>query len=150
MISFPHGHQNLHSQHDLLHSLFRALRSKPRQCGSCHHDLRSGAKSHGRIRRWRRLQYKVYRLTAVNVHSCVIYYAVLNVSQHASHEEVVKAAELMRVKCHPDRSKRWGGLSSEEKGDADRRAALVGQAADVVCDPSSGYRYDLQRVEGTR
>ncbi len=50
----------------------------------------------------------------------------------------------MRVKMHPDRLKRPGGLTREQEKEIDQEAALVGQAADVLSDQKARARYDLE------
>ena len=46
------------------------------------------------------------------------------------------------MKTHPDRLKRREGLTEEIKHDIDAKAALVGQAADVLSDPTLRANYD--------
>lgn len=72
------------------------------------------------------------------------HYARLAIGKDSTHEQVLKAAKEMRVKTHPDRRKRRAGLTEEEVCAIDKEAALVGQAADVLSDPESRYRYDCK------
>lgn len=50
----------------------------------------------------------------------------------------------MRIKVHPDRLKRAGGLTVEQERAIDLEAKLVGQAADVLSDPGLRRGYDLK------
>ncbi|CAF9929963.1 MAG: hypothetical protein ALECFALPRED_004492 [Alectoria fallacina] len=70
------------------------------------------------------------------------HYATLGISPRSSQEQIVKAAKEMRVKVHPDRLKRQGGLTKEQEEKIDVEAALVGQAADILSDPLSRAKYD--------
>ena len=70
------------------------------------------------------------------------HYAVLGISPHSPHEQVVKAAKEMRIKMHPDRLKRQGGLTPEQEERIDVEAALVGQAADTLSNPALRAKYD--------
>lgn len=70
------------------------------------------------------------------------YYVTLGISPHSSHEQVVKAAKEMRVKMHPDRLKRQGGLTLEQEERINVEAALVGQAADILSNPEARAKYD--------
>ena len=70
------------------------------------------------------------------------HYATLGISPRSSQEQIIKAAKDMRVKVHPDRLKRQGGLTTEREEKIDVEAALVGQAADILSDPLSRAKYD--------
>ena len=71
-------------------------------------------------------------------------YEILGISPDSSHEQVVKVAKKVRVKVHPDRLKRVGGLTEEQERAVDQEAALVGQAADILSDPVLRRRYDMR------
>lgn len=43
---------------------------------------------------------------------------------------------------HPDWLKRQEGLTAEQMVTIDRKAAMVGQAADILSDPSLRQKYD--------
>ena len=71
------------------------------------------------------------------------YYAFLNIHPQSSHDEIVKAAKEMRIATHADRLKRVGVLlSAVEERRIDERAALVGQAADVLLNETLRRKYD--------
>ena len=72
------------------------------------------------------------------------HYVTLGISPTSSHEQVLKAAKEMRIKVHPDRLRRAGGLTEEQERKIDRDAKLVGQAADVLSDPVLRRMYDLK------
>ena len=72
------------------------------------------------------------------------HYETLGISPKCSHEEIIKAAKEMRVKAHPDRLKRAGGLTEEQERGIDLEAALVGQAADILSDPVLRRMYDMK------
>lgn len=71
------------------------------------------------------------------------HYTTLGVSPRSSHEEIIKAAKVMRVMAHPDRLKRWGGLTEEQEKAIDANAVIVGQAADILSNPLLRAVYDM-------
>lgn len=73
-------------------------------------------------------------------------YEKLGIIPDSSHEQTVQAAKEMRIKVHPDRLKRVGGLTEEQERAIDREAALVGQAADVLSDPVLRRKYDMKLI----
>lgn len=73
------------------------------------------------------------------------HYSILAISPQASQEEMLKAAKAARINSHPDRLKRQEGLTDEQMLKIDLEAALVGQAADVLCNPGLRFKYDMER-----
>ncbi len=76
------------------------------------------------------------------------YYKILGISSGASADEIKKAARTMRVTSHPDKLRKQG-MSERELQKIDERAALVGQAADVLQDGDQKVVYDLKRARCT-
>ncbi|KAL8844066.1 MAG: hypothetical protein Q9176_001472 [Flavoplaca citrina] len=71
------------------------------------------------------------------------HYARLGLSDGASAEEIKKACKKMRVKTHPDQVKReHPNMTEEEMRKATVLSAKVGEAADVLEDPSQKRDYD--------
>lgn len=73
------------------------------------------------------------------------FYALLGVSRWATQAEVQKAARRKRIETHPD------GLSGRNVSSLMfealvERAKIVGQAADVLCDPLTRLKYDNQQA----
>ena len=68
-------------------------------------------------------------------------YAILDISPSATQEEVQKAGKRKRIENHPDR---FSGrkLSPQEVDKIIERSKLIGQAADVLCDPTARVKYD--------
>ena len=68
-------------------------------------------------------------------------YAILGISPSASQEEVQKAGKKKRIENHPDR---YSGqnLFPQEVDKIIERSKLIGQAADVLCDPIARLKYD--------
>ena len=71
------------------------------------------------------------------------YYATLGISPKASLAEIAKAAKMKRIEVHPDKCKK-AGMSERELKDIDKKAARVGQAADVLTNPKLKADYDLE------
>lgn len=67
-------------------------------------------------------------------------YAVLGVSPTATEAEIKKAAKKMRIETHPDKFNERN-LAPAEVDAIHERAKLVGQAADVLCDPEARREY---------
>lgn len=76
-------------------------------------------------------------------------YKVLNVSQDASHEDIVRAARKRRIEVHPDRRKS-PGMTPSEVDRIDDEAQGVGLAADTLCDEVSRGKYDRAVRRGLR
>ncbi|KAI4260795.1 MAG: hypothetical protein L6R42_003887 [Xanthoria sp. 1 TBL-2021] len=71
------------------------------------------------------------------------HYARLGLNENASAEEIKKACKKMRVKTHPDQVRREKpNLTEEEMVKVTAVAAKVGEAADVLEDPSQKRDYD--------
>ncbi|KAL8900379.1 MAG: hypothetical protein Q9192_001107 [Flavoplaca navasiana] len=71
------------------------------------------------------------------------HYARLGLTEGASAEEIKKACKKMRVKTHPDQVKRENpNMTEEEIRKATVLSAKVGEAADVLEDPSQKRDYD--------
>lgn len=68
----------------------------------------------------------------------------LGISPDSSQEQIIKAAKEVRIKTHPDRLKRQGGLTEEQERKVDVEAALVGQAADILSNPELRRKYDMR------
>ena len=73
------------------------------------------------------------------------HYETLGVKYGASQDEIAIAARAMRIKVHPDRLKRAGGLTPADLDAIDERAKRVGWAADVLCSENSREKYDRRR-----
>lgn len=73
------------------------------------------------------------------------HYETLGVKYGASQDEIAIAARAMRIKVHPDRLKRAGGLTPADLDAIDERAKRVGWAADVLCCENSRKKYDRRR-----
>lgn len=73
------------------------------------------------------------------------HYQTLGISSRASADEIKKAARSMRVSTHPDKLKK-PGLSEKELRKIDERAAMVGQAADVLQNKDQKESYDRKRA----
>lgn len=73
------------------------------------------------------------------------HYKTLGISSKASTDEIKKAARSMRVSSHPDKLKK-PEMSESELKQIDERAALVGQAADVLQNRDLKESYDLKRA----
>ena len=72
------------------------------------------------------------------------HYVTLGISPDSSQEQIIKAAKEVRIKTHPDRLKRQGGLTEEQERKVDVEAALVGQAADILSNPELRRKYDMR------
>lgn len=72
------------------------------------------------------------------------FYTILGITPQATAVELKKAALKMRVQCHPDKAKK-PGMTAAQKKEIDDRAALVGQAADVLQDEEQRMLYDIKR-----
>ena len=68
-------------------------------------------------------------------------YAILGISPSATQEEVQKAAKKNRIENHPDRFS-GQNLSPQEVDKIIERSKLIGQSADVLCDPIARLNYD--------
>lgn len=68
-------------------------------------------------------------------------YALLGVSPSATQKEVQKAARMKRIETHPDKC---GGanLSRAQYEGVLERSKIVGQAADILCDPVARQKSD--------
>lgn len=78
---------------------------------------------------------------ALNAKKPQTHHVTLGISQNSSHEQIMKAAKEMRIKMHPDRLKRQGGLTQEQKKKIDVEAARVGQPADILSNPELRAKY---------
>ena len=70
------------------------------------------------------------------------HYATLQVDPDSSQYQIFKAANDMRIKTHPGRLKRRGGLTEEQEIAIDVEAARVREASDVLTDPTLRRAYD--------
>lgn len=73
------------------------------------------------------------------------FYALLGISRWATQAEVLKAAKKKRIETHPDRlsGRNVSPLMLEALVE---RAMIVGQAADVLCDPLTRLKYDNEQA----
>ena len=69
------------------------------------------------------------------------HYAILQVGPCATHEQIKSAAKRRRIEVHPDRLKK-PGMSESEVAKIDKEAAEVGQAAEVLSNPTLRQEYD--------
>jgi len=74
------------------------------------------------------------------------FYALLDVSRWATQIEVQQAAKRKRIETHPEKLSRRN-LSSLTLEALVERARIVGQAADVLCDPLTRLKYDNQHAD---
>ncbi|KZP26589.1 DnaJ-domain-containing protein [Athelia psychrophila] len=70
-------------------------------------------------------------------------YEVLGVERHASPEQIRKAYKKRALATHPDR---FSGKSEEEKAQAEVNFRDVGQAYEVLSDPSNRQLYDMHGI----
>ena len=70
------------------------------------------------------------------------HYATLQVNPCSSQYQIFRAANDMRIKTHPGRLKRRGGLTEEQEIAIDVEAARVKEASDVLTDPTLRRAYD--------
>ncbi|KAL8647141.1 MAG: hypothetical protein Q9226_006558 [Calogaya cf. arnoldii] len=71
------------------------------------------------------------------------HYARLGLQENATADEIKKACKKMRVKTHPDQVKRENpDLAEEEMLKVTAIAAKVGEAADVLGNPSQRQKWD--------
>ena len=71
------------------------------------------------------------------------YYDLLGTTSNATHPEILKAAKKARIAAHPDR-RSGEGLSPEEVDRIVEQSKAVGEAADVLSEPSKRLRYDAK------
>lgn len=72
-------------------------------------------------------------------------YALFDLSPLASQAEIARAVRKKRAEVHPDRLRR-AGMSREDMERIDRRARIVGGAADVLMDVEMRRKYDERRA----
>lgn len=69
------------------------------------------------------------------------FYTILKISHLATDGQIRSAAKRRRVEVHPDQNKK-AGMSQSEMDEIDAVAASVGEACDVLLNPSQKLKYD--------